>query len=29
MRHRVAVAALLLSLAAAVGCGDDFDSEVP
>jgi hypothetical protein len=27
MRHRVAIAALLLSLAAAVGCGDDSDSE--
>jgi hypothetical protein len=27
MRRRVAIAALLLSLAAPVGCGDDFDSE--
>jgi hypothetical protein len=27
MGRRVAIAALLLSLAAAVGCGDDFDSE--
>jgi hypothetical protein len=27
MRRRVAIAALLLTLTAAVGCGDDFDSE--
>jgi hypothetical protein len=27
MRHRVAIGALLLSLVAAVGCGDDSDSE--
>jgi hypothetical protein len=27
MWRRIAIAALLLSLAAAVGCGDDFDSE--
>ena len=28
MRRRTVIAALILGLAAAVGCGDDFDSSL-